>query len=223
MGNSKTKPEQSDSKEPTNANNSSDSQLQIRNCIRNVRASSNFSEMYPNEAGTSCGSYSVCVFLVQVDFAGVKKTTNIHIILIDVGQANRSSVYTIDVHGSNPSNFTNAGYVTTENGVKSQSNDGLPTYEEAIASVKQPITPTAPEPPRPTVEIVNEESENVRSSRGRRHRHHRRHRNQNTEQQNEQSSQPDAPEEQRRQRHRRGFRLKRHLAKMNRRHNAETD
>lgn len=59
MGNSKTKPEQSNSKEPTNENeNPSDPQLQIRNCIRNVRGvNGSFSDMYPNEAGASCGSY----------------------------------------------------------------------------------------------------------------------------------------------------------------------
>lgn len=61
MGNSKTKPEQNNTKETestTNQQNLSDSQLQIRNCIRNVRGiNNNFSEMYSNEAGTSCGSY----------------------------------------------------------------------------------------------------------------------------------------------------------------------
>lgn len=136
-----------------------------------------------------------------------------------------SSVYTIDVHHSTPSNFTNPGYVATEGGVKSQSNDGLPSYEEAISGVKSPIvsaTPTAV----PTVDVVNEETINASSSsssRGRRHRHrHRRHHHQNSEQQNE-NDQPDAPEDHRRNRHRRGFRLKRHLAKINRRNNPETD
>lgn len=59
MGNSKAKPEQTNSKEkPTNHNEPLDPQLQIRNCVRNVRNNNgNFSEMYPNEAGTSCGLY----------------------------------------------------------------------------------------------------------------------------------------------------------------------
>lgn len=64
MGNSKTKPEatKSNSTEATNENDTSTPsiypQLQIRNCIRNVRNnSSTFSDMYPNEAGTSCGTY----------------------------------------------------------------------------------------------------------------------------------------------------------------------
>lgn len=59
MGNSKTKPEQSNSKENDNENqNSFASQLQIRNCIRNVRgANGNFPDLYPNLPGTSCGSY----------------------------------------------------------------------------------------------------------------------------------------------------------------------
>lgn len=65
MGNSKTKPEETDTKEtelttnqPSPTAPSLYPQLQIRNCIRNVRGSnSNFADMYPNEAGTSCGSY----------------------------------------------------------------------------------------------------------------------------------------------------------------------
>lgn len=140
------------------------------------------------------------------------------------GQANRSSVYTIDVHSSTPTNFTNAGYVSTE-GVKSQSNDGLPSYEEAISGIKSPdpnpITPSAPM--RPSVEVINEENSNGPSSRGRRHRH-RRHRSNNHSDRHNENSQPDAPqEEHRRHRHRRGFRLRRQLAKINRRNNAETD
>lgn len=58
MGNSKTKPEQNNSKETESTNQHSPSapQLQIRNCIRNVRSiDSNFSEMYLNGAGPSCG------------------------------------------------------------------------------------------------------------------------------------------------------------------------
>lgn len=138
-----------------------------------------------------------------------------------IGQS--SSVYTIDVHHSSPSNFTNPGYVSTEGGVKSQTNDGLPTYEEAISGVKTPIDPVTPMVVVPTVDVVNEENSNGSSSRGRRNRHrHRRHHHQSSERQNE-NDQPDAPEEQRRNRHRRGFRLKRHLAKINRRNNPETD
>lgn len=65
MGNSKTKPEKSDSTETIENNNTSTPsiypQLQIRNCIRNVRNnSSTFSDLYPNEAGTSCGTYKFC-------------------------------------------------------------------------------------------------------------------------------------------------------------------
>lgn len=60
MGNSKTKIEQTDSKETESSNQHSSSvpQIQIRNCVRNVRGSNNnFSDMYPNEPGTSCGLY----------------------------------------------------------------------------------------------------------------------------------------------------------------------
>lgn len=65
MGNSKAKPEQSDTKETESTNPAMPTaplypQLQIRNCIRNVRGNnSNFSDMYPNEAGTSCGLYQL--------------------------------------------------------------------------------------------------------------------------------------------------------------------
>lgn len=131
-------------------------------------------------------------------------------------------MYTIDVHNTNPSNYANPGYVSTE-GVTKVSNDGLPTYEEAIATIKQPMVPIVTEISRPTIEIVNEDNETVASSRGgRRHRNHRRHRNRSTEQTNE-NTQPDTTEEHRRHRHRRGFRLKRHLAKINRRNQPETD
>lgn len=137
------------------------------------------------------------------------------------GQANRSSVYTIDVHSSTPTNFTNAGYVSTE-GVKNQSNDGLPSYEEAIHGIKSP-DPNPIIPSAPSVEVINEENSNGPSSRGRRHRH-RRHRSNNHSDRHNENSQPDAPqEEHRRHRHRRGFRLRRQLAKINRRNNAETD
>lgn len=68
MGNSKTKPEQSNCKEtnendtPNTSNTSNTTQslypqLQIRNCIQNVRNNnSNFSEMYPHGTGTPYGS-----------------------------------------------------------------------------------------------------------------------------------------------------------------------
>lgn len=133
-----------------------------------------------------------------------------------------SSVYTIDVHHSSPSNFTNPGYVSTEGGVKCQTNDGLPTYEEAVSGIKTPIAPVTPVVV-PTVDVVNEENSNGSLSRGRRNRNrHRRHHHHSSERQNE-NDQPDGPEENRRNRHRRGFRLKRHLAKINRRNNPETD
>lgn len=57
MGNSKTKPEQTNSKDDkTNSTNSSNPQLQIRNCVRNVRNinAGNFSDMYPDNV--ACGS-----------------------------------------------------------------------------------------------------------------------------------------------------------------------
>lgn len=142
-----------------------------------------------------------------------------------VGQT-RSSVYTIDVHNSTPVNFTNPGYVATEGNVKSPSNDGLPSYEEAISGVKTPIAPSAPPPqPMPTVEVVSEDSSNAASSRGRRHRnrrHHRHHHHQ-SDGQNENSEPSAAPEEQRRHGHRRGHRLRKHLAKINRKNRPETE
>lgn len=138
-------------------------------------------------------------------------------------------MYTIDVNNINPSNYANPGYVPTEGATKNPNDnstyDNPPSYEEAIrqANTKPPIAPTPPVATvsYPTLEVVNEE--NVTSSRGgRRHRHHRRHRNRSSEQSNE-NAQPEASEEHRRHRHRRGFRLKRHLAKMNRRNQDETD
>lgn len=64
MGNSKTKPEQGPkTTESTNSPDSIYPQLQIRNCVRDVRNhNSNFSDMYPNEIGASCGSYHFCVY-----------------------------------------------------------------------------------------------------------------------------------------------------------------
>lgn len=138
--------------------------------------------------------------------------------------AGGSSVYTIDVHNSTPANFTNSGYVSTEGAVKSNpSNDGLPSYEEAIATVKAPAVP-APSTLQSvtTMEIVNEDSQNVPTPRGRRNRRHRH--NRYAVAQNENSQPVAAPvEEPRRRNHRRGFRLRRHLAKINRRNRTETD
>lgn len=240
MGNSKAKPEQSDSKEqPPNQTESIYPQLQIRNCIRNVRNNNgNFSDMYNNEAGTSCGSYEIAiVFHLFLVFKLWLKLIwfFFHVKFLCAGQVNRPSVYTIDVHGSSPSNFTNAGFVSTEGATKTgQHNDGLPTYEEAIGGVKNPnaipITPSAPAgPPPPTVqssvEVVNEESANGASSSGRRHRHRgRRHRgHQNADKSNDNSPSEQQPGENRRHRHRRGFRLKHHLDKIHRRNHPQTD
>lgn len=71
MGNSKTKPaEKSDSTETNENSNASTTpsiypQLQIRNCIRNVRNNSDsFTDMYPNEAGSSCGAYNHFVITI---------------------------------------------------------------------------------------------------------------------------------------------------------------
>lgn len=141
-----------------------------------------------------------------------------------IGQA-QSSVYTIDVHNATPVNFTNPGYVSTEGTVKSATNDGLPTYEEAIGGVK-PSAPPAPSStpstaPPSTIDVVTEDS-NGSSSRGRRHRHRRHHRHHHhTDGQNE-NSEPSVPEEEQRRHHgRRG--LRKHLAKMNRRNKPETE
>lgn len=120
----------------------------------------------------------------------------------------------------------NRGYVSSESTAKVQSNDGLPTYEEAVAGIKNPIVPVpSVAPTLPTAAVINEENENISSSRGQHRRHrHRRHRHQhhNLEHSND-NSQPDTSEEHSRRRHRRGFRLKRHLAKINRRNRPETD
>lgn len=45
MGNSKTKPETPSKENPTNESTASTSQLQIRNCVRNVR--DNVPDLYP--------------------------------------------------------------------------------------------------------------------------------------------------------------------------------
>lgn len=143
-------------------------------------------------------------------------------ILLCVGQT-RSGVYTIDVRTGAPTNFTNSGYVSTEGTVKAQSNDGLPTYEEAISGVKTPSAP--PSSLQPSIELVNEDSQNGGGSSrsgGRRHRRHHRHRH-HSDQQNNENAESNAPDDSRRHRHRRGFRLKRHLAKINRRNHGETE
>lgn len=141
-----------------------------------------------------------------------------------VGQ---SSVYTIDVNTAPPAEFSNPGYVPTEGSTaKSPSNDGLPSYEEAIGGVKTPIAPAS------RVEIVNEDGTTTRDGNGsggssdnvttggrrhrRRHRHHRHRHGAHNE-----NSEPSATDgEPRRHRHRRG--LRQHLAKIKRRQ-AETE
>lgn len=73
MGNSKTKPEQTNCKE-TNDNDTSLPQLQIRNCIQNVRNNNNsLTDLYPDlsEAGATCGMYSHSV-KQKVIYANVK-------------------------------------------------------------------------------------------------------------------------------------------------------
>lgn len=147
-----------------------------------------------------------------------------------VGQT-PSSIYTIDVHNSTPVNFTNPGYVSTEaTGKNPTSNDGLPSYEEAISGVKasiEPIVPTAPQlsqlpQPRPTIEVISEDNSNASSSRGRRHRHRRHHRHHHHSDGQNENSAPIAPEDQRRH-HRRGSRLRKQLAKINRKNRPETE
>lgn len=153
---------------------------------------------------------------------------------LGVGQT-QSSVFTIDGNSAIQTNFTNSAYVSTEGTAKtSTSNDGLPSYEEAIGvTVKGPIASQS----IPTIEVVNEDvSRDVDDSgggggsgvggastgcSGRRHRHRRHHHRLNSDRHNE-NSEPNATEgESRRNRHRRGFR--KHLAKIKRRHHTETE
>lgn len=129
------------------------------------------------------------------------------------------SVYTIDIgDGQMPSNYLNAGYSISETGSKpSHPNDGLPSYEEAVGkTVPLAVAPLAPaatssaptQPTHPTVEA----SEVNETGRGHRHRRHRRHRHHNEEIENDDQQ----PHDDRRRHRRRGFRLRRHLAKMGR-------
>lgn len=119
-----------------------------------------------------------------------------------------------------PANFSNPAYVSTEgSGSKNPTNDGLPSYEEAIGAVKTPVTPASEA--RSTIEVLNEDDStrdgDVNITHGgrrhrRRHRHHRHHHNS----QNENSERNATDSEPRRHRHKRGFRFKR-------RHHTETE
>lgn len=152
-----------------------------------------------------------CLFLLFIFFAFCLCDVSCF-----VGQT-QSSVYTIDVNGGMPANFTNPAYVSTEASAKNPS-DGLPTYEEAIGVVKcAPIAPA-----QPTIAVVNEEERDDgdggqlgNSRRHRRRRHHRHHSH------NENSEPNAADSEPRRHRHRRG--LRKHLLKMKRRQHTETE
>lgn len=132
------------------------------------------------------------------------------------------------------SNFSNPAYVSTEGSAKNPSNDGLPSYEEAIGVVKKPIAPNVPvSQSRSTIEVINEDAlardegdgsggnSGSGGGGGRRHRHRRRHHHRNHNSHNE-NSEPNATDnEPRRHRHRRGF--GKHLAKIKRRHHTETE
>lgn len=133
--------------------------------------------------------------------------------------------------GRMPANYINGGYSITETGRKtSLPNDGLPSYEEAIG--KTAPRASAPQPPTSIATInestspsngsasdvpgTTEPTENGRPRRHRHHRHHRRHRNHQREDEENVEQRPDE-----RPRHRRrGFRLRRHLAKMGRSHSS---
>lgn len=154
---------------------------------------------------------------------------------MSLGSGNLSSVYTID-DNPNPSastNYTNAGYVITEDNNKAsqRSSDGLPSYEEAIAGVRIPIVTlraprvaTAPSATNESNEVVNGSNEasnndatQASSRRGRRHRHrnsrnHRRHRNTENQQENGIANTHEEHERSRRG-HRRGFHLGRRFNK----------
>lgn len=134
------------------------------------------------------------------------------------GAGQGSSVYTIDIgDGQMPSNYLNAGYSITETGNKSsQPNDGLPSYEEAVGKPgsSAPAVPPVPAAAAsagsiPPVVAASEISE---TGRGHRHRRHRRHRHQRDDVDNSEHQ----PNDDRRRHRRRGFRLRRHLAKMGR-------
>lgn len=199
MGNSKTKPS-IDPKENTNSSNSSDPfQLQIRNCLRNVRGNNgrNFSDIYPDLGAASRKYLFIFIHNDVVTLSFIAEQPNV------------SSAYTIEINGSQQQgvipNFTNQGYIMTETTNKStQSNDGLPSYEEAIGINKLPTPVPSTADIQPAEEVVVRD-ENTRDRRHRRHRH----RNQQPE-----TDDPQQPQNGRRRRRRRGFRLRRHLAKI---------
>lgn len=144
------------------------------------------------------------------------------LIVIRAGQG--SSVYTIDIgDGQMPSNYLNTGYSVAETGRKtSQPNDGLPSYEEAVGKTapRAVVSPVAPPPSAPTattsaqsVQPAVSASEISETGRGHWHRrHHRRHRHHRDD------TDSSEPHEDRRRNRRRGFKLRRHLAKMGRNH-----
>lgn len=126
-----------------------------------------------------------------------------------------------------PANFSNPAYVSTEGTTtKNPTNDGLPSYEEAIGVVKTPTVPAA----QSTIEVVNEDASTRDdgggdgSGSGGGRRHHRRRRHHHRHNQNSHNSEPNATDNEqtsRRHRHRRGFR--KHLAKIKSRHQTETE
>lgn len=228
MGNSKTKPEPSskDSEPPTNSLSyaSVPFQLQIRNCLRNVRGNSenSFTEIYPDQPSTSTRK-SKTSSNSHTHFYFCLINSLLFLLCFCCSSAGQGpSVYTIDIgDGQMPSNYLNAGYSISETGSKtSHPNDGLPSYEEAVGKVAPrvvvppvpaaPINPVAAPPPPPTTTTASEISETDRGHRHRRHRRHRHHRDRD-----EVDSSESHPDDRRRSR-RRGFRLRRHLAKMGR-------
>lgn len=100
-------------------------------------------------------------------------------------------IYTIDLNSnSTPSNYTNAAYVITENPKTSHSSDGLPTYEEAMSGVRNPMAQSGgsqpqsqPQPQAPSttipIEMPADEAVTTTGKRGRRHHHHRHHQRHN--------------------------------------------
>lgn len=108
----------------------------------------------------------------------------IEFIICSAGGPSAPPVYTIDVNSntnSTPTNYTNAAYVITENSKTRRTNDGLPTYEEAMAGITHSIGPQCTiTPPSTTIPIelpVDEMAAVAIAApkRGRRHRHHQRH------------------------------------------------
>lgn len=90
-----------------------------------------------------------------------------------------SPIYTIGVNSNGtPSNYTNAAYVITENPKASQSNDGLPSYEEAMTGIRTSMSQcSVSQSTTIPIEAPAEEVVPISSKRGRkhRHRHHQRH------------------------------------------------